>query len=113
MTDFNSIVFRVRPKDPDHHANMAGWMNFQRVCIGKLNRKRKEGRGGWNDPEECSIEHLEQLLKGHIDRLAHLSFADEALYDISNFAMMIWNRRKMEEDIKPIMPEERDDDDES
>lgn len=50
----------------------------------KLSTKRAEGYGGWNQPEECSVERLKEML------VEHLPKGD--MIDIANFAMMIWNR---------------------
>lgn len=53
----------------------------------KLARKRAEGRGGWDDPAECSIDYLTALLVNQIRERAVLDPVD-----IGNFAMMIFNR---------------------
>lgn len=103
--DTNDVVFTVRATDKDHHANMSGWINFQRACIGKLNRKRAEGRGGWNDPRQCTESNLRVMLAEHCDRLGEQDFSDEALADVANFCMMIWNHRRL--DIKGIWPDDR------
>jgi len=50
----------------------------------KLHAKRLEGYGGWNKPDECTVEHLAKLL------LDHLPKGDPV--DIANFAMMLFNR---------------------
>jgi hypothetical protein len=50
----------------------------------KLAQKRKEGRGGWDDPEQCSIDYLTQLFHEHV--------AKGDPVDIGNFAMMLWHR---------------------
>ena len=52
----------------------------------KMYAKHLEGRGGWHN--DCTIEHLEQLLTEHIDK----AWADRNLVDIANFCMMLWNR---------------------
>lgn len=50
----------------------------------KLAVKRAEGRGGWDNPEACTIEFLVRLLHGHIWK------GDPV--DIGNICMMLWNR---------------------
>lgn len=50
----------------------------------KLAQKRAEGRGGWDNPDECSIEALSRML------IEHLGKGDPV--DIGNFAMMIHQR---------------------
>ena len=102
----NELVFRIRPNDEDHHANMAGWINFQRACIEKLNRKRAEGRGGWNDPEQCEERSLRIMLADHMARAAGTQeFSDESLLDIANFCMFIWSHRRIVAGTKSIYAE--------
>jgi hypothetical protein len=50
----------------------------------KLAEKRAQGYGGWDRPEECTIGHLSQLLRKHIDK-------GDAV-DVGNFSMMIHQR---------------------
>ena len=50
----------------------------------KLAKKREQGRGGWNNPDECSAEYLSDLL------ISHLAKGD--LVDIANFCMMLYVR---------------------
>lgn len=50
----------------------------------KMAKKRADGRGGWEDPEQCSVEFLNELLQGHM--------AKGDPVDIGNFCMMLWNR---------------------
>ena len=57
---------------------------FAAAMKAKLAKKRAEGYGGWDNPEECTIEHLTLLL------VSHLSKGDPI--DIGNFAMMIHQR---------------------
>lgn len=40
-----------------------------------------KGRKGWDDPEQCSVEYLSQLLREHVDK------GDPV--DVANLAMMI------------------------
>lgn len=70
--------------ETDEQACAAGVSRFAAAMLAKLDRKRKEGRGGWNKPSECSIDHLQELMDEHL--------ADDDLVDIANFCMMIWNR---------------------
>ncbi|MUO84803.1 Lar family restriction alleviation protein [Agrobacterium vitis] len=50
----------------------------------KLAQKRAEGRGGWENKEECSNKHLSRLLRQHVEKGDPL--------DVMNFAMMIHQR---------------------
>lgn len=49
-----------------------------------LTRKRIEGRGGWDSPNECSIDRLWELLQRNVSQ------ADSI--DVGVYAMMIYNR---------------------
>lgn len=54
----------------------------------KLDKKRQEGRSGWHDPAQCTIESLRELLRSHVEK--------GDMVDIANFAMMIWHRERVE-----------------
>jgi hypothetical protein len=62
----------------------------------KLERKRAEGRSGWDDPEQCSVVDLERMLHEHVTK------GDPV--DIGNFAMMLWNRFKAWDDAARSRP---------
>lgn len=65
-------------------ADAIGVARFSLAMSNKLDAKRAEGRGGWNNPEECSVESLCVMLADHVKK--------GDMVDIANFAMMIWNR---------------------
>lgn len=50
----------------------------------KLARKRAEGRGGWNDPDQCTAQHLSALLRKHVEKGDPI--------DVGNLAMMLHQR---------------------
>lgn len=50
----------------------------------KLAVKRNEGRGGWQDKEQCSNEYLSRLLREHVEK------GDPV--DVANFCMMLHQR---------------------
>ena len=52
----------------------------------KLAVKRAQGRGGWDDPEQCSIDDLQRMLDEHYQR-------EGQHIDCANFHMMIWHRK--------------------
>lgn len=54
----------------------------------KLARKRAEGRGGWSDPNVCTVADLHRWMTEHIEK------GDPV--DVANFAMMIWHRTSFE-----------------
>lgn len=53
----------------------------------KLAAARAKGRGGWDDPEQCSVEFLAKLLIGHVRKGNSGNFED-----IANLAMMLHQR---------------------
>lgn len=70
----------VRPRHTDdRHVE-----EFAAAMRDKLALKRAEGRGGWEDKDHCSNEHLSRLLHEHI--------AKGDPVDVANFAMMIHQR---------------------
>ena len=74
----------IRKIASDFEADEMGVDRFSTAMRRKLTRKRQEGRGGWQFPDECPLEDLRTMLKEHI--------AKGDPVDIANFAMMIWNR---------------------
>lgn len=76
-----------------HQPVTAGWEThtddiavdrFAEAMKAKLANKRAEGRGGWDNPAECSIAFLSQLLREHV--------AKGDPVDVGNLAMMIHQR---------------------
>jgi len=53
----------------------------------KLTEARAKGRGGWDDPQQCSVEFLAQLLIGLLSKGNAGNFED-----IANFCMMLHQR---------------------
>ena len=90
----------------DELADDQGLLRFAGAMARKLNRKREEGRGGWNkepytvQPDRgdrvwrggCTVADLRRMLREHIEK------GDPV--DIANFCMMIWNREHPE-DVDP------------
>lgn len=68
----------------DQHPDDLAVDRFAAAMKAKLAQKRAEGRGGWDNPDECSIEWLSELLRSHVEK------ADPV--DVGNFAMMIHQR---------------------
>ena len=60
------------------------------AMVQKLRKKREEGRGGWWNPDECSVEFLRECLH------AHLLKGD--MVDVMNFAAMIYAREMLDPD---------------
>jgi len=57
---------------------------FAAAMKAKLAKRRDEGRGGWEDKEDCSQLFLSQLLREHVEK------GDPV--DVGNFAMMLHQR---------------------
>jgi hypothetical protein len=52
----------------------------------KMADARAKGRGGWEDPAQCSALDLCRLLRDHVEK------GDPR--DVANFCMMLWNRQE-------------------
>ena len=86
----------------DQDADAIGVMRFAAAMTRKLNRKRDEGKVGWNQEPYtvqtdrgdlvhrygCTVAHLKRLLMEHVEK--------GDVVDIANFCMMIWNREHPE-----------------
>lgn len=57
---------------------------FAAAMKSKLAKKRDEGRGGWEDKDDCSQIFLSQLLREHVEK------GDPV--DVGNLAMMLHQR---------------------
>jgi|GEM_PF-3709529 len=58
---------------------------FAAAMKAKLAKKRDEGRGGWEDKDDCSQLYLSQLLREHVEK------GDPV--DVGNLAMMLHQRQ--------------------
>lgn len=72
------------PPPPVQHSDDVAVDRFAAAMKAKLAQKRAEGRGGWDDPEQCPVERLAELLHKHVGK------GDPV--DVANFAMMLWCR---------------------
>lgn len=72
---------------PEQHPDDAAVDRFAAAMKAKLAAAREKGRGGWDDPEACSVEFLADLLVGHIGKGNTGNFED-----IANLAMMLHQR---------------------
>lgn len=69
------------------HSDAAAVGRFAIAMKAKLAQKRMEGRGGWDQPENCSVKELARMLVEHVPK------GDPV--DIANFAMMLHQREAM------------------
>lgn len=73
--------------DPDRsgpHPDDLAVDRFAAAMKAKLAIKRGEGRGGWENKDECSAEFLSRLLREHVEK------GDPV--DVANLAMMLHQR---------------------
>ncbi|MHA3884625.1 hypothetical protein [Stutzerimonas degradans] len=71
----------------DQHPDDAAVDRFAAAMKAKLAAARAKGRGGWDDPNVCSVEFLAQLLVEHLGKGNTGTFED-----VANFAMMLHQR---------------------
>ena len=71
----------------EQHPDDAAVDRFATAMKAKLASARENGRGGWDDPESCSVEFLADLLVGHVGKGNPGNFED-----IANLAMMLHQR---------------------
>lgn len=71
-------------KEIDKEIDEEGVDRFAVAMKEKLAKKRAQGYGGWSD--DCTVEHLADLLIDHVPK------GDPV--DIANFCMMVWNRTR-------------------
>lgn len=72
---------RAAPPPPVQHSDDVAVDRFAAVMKAKLAQKRAEGYGGWDDPEQCPVERLAELLHKHVSKGDPI--------DVANFAMML------------------------
>lgn len=70
--------------DPEEREDERGVNVFTRAMRTRLSQKREQGRSGWHDPKQCTVEHLVQLLLK--------SVKEGRPVDIANFCMMVYMR---------------------
>lgn len=80
---FNAILAGTASRHPDDVAVD----RFALAMKAKLAAARDKGRSGWDDPAQCSVEFLAQLLVGHISKDNAGNFED-----VANLAMMLHQR---------------------
>lgn len=83
-----AYVARLSADGHSTHPDNAAVDRFAAALKGKLARGREKGRGGWDDPNQCSDAHLAQLLVEHLKKDNPGNFLD-----VAAFAMMLHERR--------------------
>lgn len=74
----------LSPAPAAQHTDDKAVDRFAAAMKRKLAQKREEGRGGWDDPEQCSAQYLSNLLRDHVEKGDPL--------DVGNLAMMLHQR---------------------
>lgn len=69
---------------PPRHSDDIAVDKFAAAMKAKLAEKRSEGRSGWEDKNQCSIDYLLQLFYEQVDK------GDPV--DVANLSMMLWHR---------------------
>lgn len=72
---------------PSPHPDDLAVDRFAVAMKAKLAKKRAEGRGGWEDKDQCSAEFLSDLLREHVEK------GDPV--DVANLAMMLHQRDEL------------------
>lgn len=91
----NDYLYRVASPEYSHakgyregydarHGDDLAVDDFCVVMKEKMAKSRAKGRGGWDDPLECSISYLSELLRDHVEK------GDPV--DVANLATMIHQR---------------------
>lgn len=65
----------------DHHSDDRAVDEFARLMKQKMAASRAKGRGGWDDPNVCSVKSLSAMLHEHV--------AKGDPVDVANFCMML------------------------
>ena len=81
------IDVALASKLPWQHPDDAAVDRFAKAMKAKMAAAREKGRGGWDDPNACSVEFLADLLVGHVGKGNQGNFED-----IANLAMMLHQR---------------------
>lgn len=85
LIEFIQVSSQNRPPELVEKLADAKLVNFASgAMLEKLEIARSKGRGGWWDKERCSVEHLRELLNGHIEK--------GDMRDVMNLAAMIYVR---------------------
>ena len=84
---FMELIGAAAPAQPAAHPDDAAVDRFAAAMKAKLAKAREKGRGGWDDPAQCSAEFLAKLLIEHLTKGNAGTFED-----VANFAMMLHQR---------------------
>lgn len=81
------IVANDKAARASRHPDDVAVDRFALAMKAKLADARAKGRSGWDDPAQCSVGYLAQLLVGHLTKTNAGNFED-----VANLAMMLHQR---------------------
>ncbi len=84
--DVRAIVAALAARQPvaDQHPDDLAVDAFATAMKAKMADARAKGRGGWEDPAQCTADDLSRMLRDHVDK------GDPR--DVANFCMMLHQR---------------------
>ncbi|WP_242899122.1 hypothetical protein [Stenotrophomonas maltophilia] len=77
-------MLAARPPVGDQHPDDLAVDAFAAAMKAKMAEARAKGRGGWEDPAQCTAEDLSRMLRDHVEK------GDPR--DVANFCMMLHQR---------------------
>jgi hypothetical protein len=88
--DRNNNVMRVTPNMTDDQADIVGVLSFSQLMVERLIKAKENGKHGWNT-DIVSLDFLKAKLI--------LAITKNEYIDVANYAMMIYHREKMLQDL--------------
>ncbi|WP_414614822.1 hypothetical protein [Stenotrophomonas geniculata] len=86
MATYDALVAALSARQPvgDQHPDDLAVDAFAAAMKAKMAEARAKGRGGWEDPAQCTAEDLSRMLRDHVEK------GDPR--DVANFCMMLHQR---------------------
>lgn len=81
LNDFCALADAAATTTPAEHFDDHAVRQFAKMMAAKMAASRAKGRSGWDDPNQCSVEHLQALLHEHV--------AKGDPVDVANICMML------------------------
>ncbi|WQI22597.1 hypothetical protein U2S91_08160 [Stenotrophomonas maltophilia] len=86
MATYDALAAALAARQPvgEHHPDDLAVDAFAAAMKAKMAEARAKGRGGWEDPAQCTAEGLSRMLREHVEK------GDPR--DVANFCMMLHQR---------------------
>lgn len=86
MATYDALVAALSARQPvgDQHPDDLAVDSFAAAMKAKMAAARAKGRGGWEDPAQCTADDLSRMLREHVEK------GDPR--DVANFCMMLHQR---------------------